>query len=220
MRTFPIIGGLGAAALLWAASTLAAPSLDEAGGKDTIMPPTAARVPFVAPTPLPAVDEALDPQTLANDPDLLGRFIEANPKRLDATDMEPEVALTVAQILLRGDRTFLAERLLWSAMRRWPERADIIRAHARVLISLGRPDAAIRELRGAIQLSPGDPAARYLLGRALLTLPASTTSEAQARTAFEAVLEIDPNYRDPEGVGAADIRRVLTRLREGRSGRR
>lgn len=220
MRSFSIICGLAAGALVTLSTGLAAPSLDEAGGADTLAPPAAARVPFTPPTPLPAADEAVDPQSLANDPDLLGRFIEANPGRLDAADMQPEVALTVAQILLRGDRTFLAERLLWNAARRWPERGDIGRAHARVLISLGRPDAAIQELRAVIQRSPGDPAARYLLGRALLTLPASAGSEAQARVAFEAVLEIDPSYRDPEGVTAEDIRRVLSRLRQGPSGRR
>ncbi len=207
------------ACLFLATAATAAPPLDEALGPETIMPPAVARVPRVAPPPLPAADAALDPAALASDPDLFGRFIEANPDRLDVSLMEPAVALTLAQLLLRGDRTFLAERLLHAAGERWPERVDILRGHGRVLVSLGRPEAALRVLQPAVQRSPGDPALRYLIGRAYLSLPRSRVSEDAAIQALEAAVEIDPAYRDPEGVSAADIRQVVQRIRASQTPR-
>lgn len=208
-----------ALAAVLSTSALAAPALDDALGPETVMPSAVDRVPFTPPPPLPAADTDLDPARLASDPELFGRFIEANPARLDVGLMEPEVALTLAQILLRGDRTFLAERLLDGARQKWPERADVARGHGRVLISLGRPSSALRVLQPAVTVSPGDPALRYLLARALLALPPSAANEQAAIGALEAVLEIDPGYRDPEGVTAADIRQVVGRLRQPPGGR-
>jgi len=212
MRHALQIAGLICACAL-ARPALAAPPIDEVLGPETIMPAAVDRVPMVPPQPLPAADDTLDPAQLANDPELFGRFVEANPARLDVSLMQPEVALTLAQILLRGDRTFLAERLLHAASQKWPARVDILRGHGRVLISLGRPGAALRTLRPAVQGSPGDPALRYLIGRALLSLPRSRANEQAAIAALEAVVEIDPGYRDPEGVTAADIEQVVQRIR-------
>lgn len=207
---------LGAAALLVAQAAspaAAAPSIDDVLGPPTVLPPRAEQVPLVVPPPLPAAEEGLDPAALAQDPAMFARFIEADPTRLNVASMEPSVALTLAQILLRGDRTFLAEKLLWDARQRWPERADLLRAHLRVLVSLGRPQATVDAARGAIAKWPGDPALRYLLARGLLGLRRSPVFEAEAATALEAVLEIDPSYVDPEGVTAAEIRQVIGRLR-------
>lgn len=221
MRSQPRIIGrlLAGSCLVLATSAVAAPPLDEALGPETIMPPAASRVPLKPPPPLPAADAELDPATLAGDPELFGRFIEANPKRLDVSLMEPAVALTLAQLLLRGDRTFLAERLLHAASAKWPDRADIVRGHGRVLVSLGRPEAALRALQPAVQRSPGDPALRYLIGRAYLSLPRSRANEEAAIQALEAAIEIDPAYRDPEGVTAADIRQVVQRIRTSQAPR-
>lgn len=214
-----------ASAAVWVAVSLpgasgaqVAPPIDAVLGPETVLPARGARVAFVAPTPLPADREGLDPARLAQDPDLFGRFIEADPRRLDTASMEPAVALTLAQILLRGERTFLAEKLLWDASRRWPERSDLARAHARVLISLGRPQAAVDGLEGAIKGSPGDASLRYLLARALLGLPRTARNEAAAAVALEATLEIDPQYVDPEGVTAEEIRQVIGRLRAAPAG--
>lgn len=210
---------LAASCLTLSTAALAAPPLDEALGPETIMPAAAARVALRPPPPLPAGEADLDPAQLASDPEMFGRFVEANPQRLDVSLMEPAVALTLAQLLLRGDRTFLAERLLHAASARWPERVDIVRGHGRILISLGRPEAALRALQPAVQRSPGDPALRYLIGRALLSLPRSRANEQAAIEALEAVIEIDPAYRDPEGVTAADIREVVDRVRASQAPR-
>lgn len=207
--------GAAIAALLWVSPALGAPPIESVLGPETVLPPRGARVPLRAPTPLPADREGLDPALLAQDPDLFGRFIEADPARLDTASMEPAVALTLAQILLRGERTFLAEKLLYDASRKWPERVDLTRAHARVLISLGRPRAAADGLRAAIARSPGDASLRYLLARALLAMPRDAMATGGAVAALEAVLEIDPGYVDPEGTTASDIRQVIERLKAG-----
>lgn len=191
----------------------AGPPIDEVLGPATVLPPRAERVPLVPLPPLPKAEAGLDPAKLAQDPVMFARFIEADPSRLNVATMEPAVALTLAQILLRGDRTFLAEKLLWDAHTRWPDRADLLRAHARVLISLGRPQAAVDAVAGAVERWPGDPSLRYLHARGLLALQRSPVNAAAAARALEAVLEIDPNYVDPEGVTADEIRQVLAQLR-------
>jgi len=213
LRSLPIFGVLTVAVCL-SGTTLAAPVLDDVLGPPTVIPPRIERVRYTPPPPLPAADENLDPARLASQPELFARFIEADPNRLDVKNMEPAVALTLTQILLRADRTFLAERLLWQACGQWPERADLRRAHGRVLISLGRPEAALRQLEEGIRQSPGDPSMRYLKGRAIMALPRNAINQQRAASALAAALEIDPNYRDPEGVTADDIRNVLARMRD------
>lgn len=205
---------MGAAlAVLTVGAAWAAPPIDEVLGPETVLPPRAAQVSLAPLPPLPKADEGLDPARLAQDPVMFARFIEADPTRLNVATMEPAVALTLAQILLRGDRTFLAEKLLWDARERWPDRSDLLRAHARVLVSLGRPQAAVDAVAGAVERWPGDPSLRYLHARGLLALQRTAANEAAAARALEAVLEIDPNYVDPEGVTAEEIRQVLARLR-------
>lgn len=214
MQVFAL-SGVAFAALLWVSPALGAPPIESVLGPETVLPARGARVPLRAPAPLPVDREGLDPARLAQDPDLFGRFIEADPARLDTASMEPAVALTLAQILLRGERTFLAEKLLYDASRKWPERADLTRAHARVLISLGRPRAAVDGLNAAIGRSPGDASLRYLLARALLAMPRDVVTTGGAVAALEATLEIDPFYADPEGTTASDIRQVIERLKAG-----
>ena len=84
-----------------------------------------------------------------------------------------------------------------------------------MLISIGRPEEALSQLDEGVRQSPGDPAMRYLKGRALMAMPRSPRTTLQAAAELEAVLEIDPAYADPEGVTAADIRQVLARMRGG-----
>lgn len=166
--------------------------------------------------PPPALPEAVDPKSLADDPDALVRFVEARPERLDVGSMDPALAMTLAQVLLRGNRTFLAEKLLYDATRRWPDRVDLARAWARVLISLGRPTPAREALTALREAAPGDPVLRYLLARALLAEESRTMALTRAAVQeLEAVLEIDPQYADPDGVTAADVKLVLARLKGG-----
>ena len=199
-------------ALLLAPPALAAPpaSLDEVLGPPTVAPTAEELVPLTPPEPVAA---GIRPEALANDPDALVRFVTANPERLDVKQMDPALVLTLVQVLLRGDRTFLAEKLLHDASKHWPERIDLARGWARVLISLGQPDAARPVLEAAQAKLPTDPVVRYLLGRACLgSKPSTPEKDACAKKAFEAVLELNPQYRDPDGVRAQDLMGIIQKL--------
>jgi hypothetical protein len=168
--------------------------------------------------PKSAAPADFSPEALSRDPQAIVRFVESDPSRLDVQRMDPDLVLTLVQMLLRADRTFTAEKLLYQAVARWPENLELVRGHARVAVSLGRPRAAITALTAAVARVPGDPMLRYLLGRAHLGIePPNAANDALAKAAFEAVLEIDPGYRDPEGVGPEDLRAIITRLGQGRA---
>lgn len=181
-------------------------------------PTTSERVPWKPPA---ASAENLSPEQLAQDPAALIRFVEGRPERLDVANMSPDMALTLVGVLLQADRVFLADRLLHDGLARWPDDADLVRARARVLVSLGRPDAARRLLDEAIARWPGDPVLRYLLARAWLTTePPSAETARAARAALQAVLEIDPAYVDPDQVTADELRQMIRHLDGQISGRK
>lgn len=188
-------------------------SLDDVLGPPTVAPTARELVPLNPPEPLP---KGVRPEALANDPDALVRFVAENPERLDVKQMDPALVLTLVQVLLRGDRTFLAEKLLHDAHAQWPDRIDLARGWARVLISLGQPDAAIPVLEAAQTKAPGDAVVRYLLGRACLgSRPTTPAKDTCARKAFEAVIELNPQYADPDGVRAQDLMGIIQKLSAG-----
>ncbi len=196
----------------------ARPTLDDVLGPETIAPPPSAMVPVAPPVPLP---DNVDPTWFTEHPDALARFLAERPDRLDAAKMEPVLLLTLAQILLRGDHTFVAERLLWQGAKQWPERAEVVRAWARVLVSLGRPSAARDALEKVVALAPMDPAAQYLLARAFLSLePRARAHDLAARAALAKVLAIAPGYRDADGVDAREIKLVIEQLDQQIAGKR
>jgi tetratricopeptide (TPR) repeat protein len=164
----------------------------------------------------PAAPSSLDPKTALKEPKALIRFFEANPKRITVENMNhPDIAKTLAQVFLKADRTFMAERLLGLAAEKWPDDIAIRRAHGRVLMSLGQP-AAREVLRKVIADAPTDPTTKYLMGMALLRIEPRTAQGTQEAIAlFEKVLELDPNYTDADGVGPRDLRGVIGRLKGG-----
>lgn len=188
-------------------------------GPETVAPPRRELVPYVPPPPTPtarelegAREETLE--ALVRDPRALVRFLEENPAKLSVEGRQPAEVLAFAQTLLRMDQTFLAERLLGQAAAKWPERTDVAASWGRVLISLGRAAAALPALRAAAERAPKDAQIQYLLGRAWIgTEPQTAESRAAAVAAFERALDLDPDYVDPEGVSAADLRAVISRLR-------
>ncbi len=202
---------LGAALLAVSGTAWAAPLLDDVLGPAAVAPAPGRLVPMI---PLPPLAERPEPADLMQHPALLARYLEAQGGRLGDQHADPALVLTLAQILLRGDETFAAERMLGDGVGRWPERADLRRAWGRVLISLGRAEAARAALEPAVAASPGDPALRYLLGRALLSIePRSAAHDVAAAEALSAALEIDPAYSDPDGVGAPEISSVIKELK-------
>lgn len=179
----------------------------------SVAPPQAKAVHW---TPQPAPPSTLDPQTALKDPAALVRFFAANPKRINVTNMQhPDIAKTLAQVFLKADRTFMAERLLGLAAEKWPDDIAIRRAHGRVLMSLGQP-AARTVLRKVMTDAPTDPTARYLMGMALLRIePRTPQGQQEAILLFEKVLRLDPRYTDADGVGPVELQQVITRLKTG-----
>ncbi len=192
-----------------------AQTLDEMLGPETVLPPATARVRYEVEVPLA---EDASPEALARDPRRLAAFFRQDPERLGSDRMTPELARMLAGILLRGNETFLAETLLHNAAKRWPKDAETLRAWGRVLISLGRPEAARRALDTAVAANPKDPTAHYLLGRALMAIdPQDPVNQAKVLAAFEATLAAAPEYVDSDGVGAAEIRAAIAQIKQNRS---
>lgn len=169
-------------------------------------------------TQQPPPPKTLDPATALKDPAAMVRYFEANPERISVELMNSaEVAKTLAQVFLRADRTFMAERMLGLAVKKWPDDVALLRAHGRVLLSLGQP-AARTTLRATLAKAPTDPTTHYLMGMALLRIePRTAAGTAEAIQLFETVLKLDPNYTDADGVGPRDLQQVISRLKgEGR----
>lgn len=203
------------------ALTLAAPAgaqaLDDVLGPETLVPSQAARVEYAPAAP---VAEEMDPEAMARDPARLALFFRQDPRRLETARMTPELARMLSGILLRGNETFLAEKLLHNAAKRWPEETPLTRAWARVLLSLGRPEAARRVLEETVAAAPKDPTAQYLLGRAYMSIDArDPASQDKILAAFEATLAAAPDYRDSDGVGANEIRAGIEQIRRNRDPR-
>lgn len=207
--------------LLGAALLLSAPAgaqtLDDLLGPETLLPPASARVPYVPEAPIP---ENIDPDSLVRDPTRLAAFFRQDMARLDSERLTPDLARMLAGILLRGNETFLAETLLHNAAKRFPEDTEISRAWGRVLISLGRPEAARRILETVVGKAPDDPTAHYLLGRAYMGVdPQDPANRKKIAAAFETTLKLAPDYTDSDGVGAREIRAGLEQITRGRGGR-
>ncbi len=205
--------------LLGAALLLSAPTgaqtLDDLLGPETLLPPASKRVAF---RPEPPVADDVDPDLLARDPARLAAFFHQDMTRLASDRLTPELARMLAGILLRGNETFLAETLLHNASKRFPEDPDLSRAWGRVLISLGRPQAARKILEAVVLRTPKDATAHYLLGRAYLGIDSrDSKNQAKIQAAFEAALAIDPDYRDSDGVAAAQIRAGLEQIKRNRA---
>ncbi len=186
-------------------------------GPETAAPPKGRLVPFTTPPPSPSPEQLKEGGEAAlRDPKTLVRYLEEDPSRLTVEGRTPAEVLGFAQVLLRLEEVFLAERLLAKAHQKWPEEADLAGAWGRVLVSLGRPDAAKRALDDALARQPDDPTLHYLLGRALLGMePRTPEVEARAAAAFEKTLQLAPQFTDPDGVTATDLRSVTGRLRAG-----
>jgi tetratricopeptide (TPR) repeat protein len=211
-----VLGCLLGAALLLSGSAHAA-DRDALLGPETAAPPKSALVPWTPPPPPPSPEQLqAGGEAALRDPKALVRYLEADPSRLTVEGRTPAEVLGFAQVLLRLEEVFLAERLLFRAHEKWPEDADVAAARGRVLVSLGRPEAARRTLDEALARRPDDPTLHYLRGRALLGMePRTPEVEGQAAAAFEKTLQLAPDFTDPDGVTAPDLRNVIGRLRAG-----
>ena len=176
-------------------------------GPETVAPPPEALIPWKAEA---AVQGEVDPASLIQQPDRLAAFLQADPRRMDAERMQPELLLSMAQILLRGNRTFLAEQLLSRGAARWPDAIEVHRAWARVLLSIGRPQSGLRVLDAAAEHAASDPTVHYLRARALLQH--DPRRDAAALAALRTVISLDPSYKASDGLSAQELVDGLLKL--------
>ncbi len=154
----------------------------------------------------------MDPASLVQQPKRLAAFLKGDPKRLDPERMQPELLLSMSQILLRGNHTFLAEQLLSRGAARWSDQVAIHRALARVLLSIGRPHSGLRVLDGIAERAGTDATVHYLRARALLQH--NPRQDAEALRALDEVLRLDPGYKDSDGLTAREVRDGLKRMQK------
>lgn len=168
-------------------------------------------MPFTEPPP-PPTPESISIQN--PDPEQIARFFDAHPERLAAPDLDPALAVTLARVLIRADRTFMAERMLSAVRERFPTDTRVIESHARILVMLGRWEAAIALLKPLAEAEPPDAAVLYTLGNAYLARrPRVPEDEARALAVWERVLQVSPAFVGPDGVNAAQLRVFNDRLR-------
>ena len=202
------MGSLGGGEL----NAFCAPNLEDHVEKTSLTPSPNSITPYAADGEVNPL-KGLSPEQIIGDPKRRVAFVQKNPERLDPKSIEPAVIMTISQLLMESGAWLSAERLLDGAVRLHKDRSDLQRAHARVLIQLGRPNSALRSLEKTIELNADKAEFHFLLGLAVLRVePALKNRQARAVEAFQRVLELSPNYRDPSGWGAQDLRTQLQRL--------
>ncbi len=215
--------GLGAAFLLiWPAQGLSAPpaekpKLTERLGPETVMPRADQLRPWVRSSGENDNRNQIAPEDMVRDPKKMIEFLKGRPDRMDVNRMDPALTLTISGVLIEGGAWLTAEKLLFDASALWPERADVRTTHARVLIQLGRPSAALRTISEATKLMPDLSTPHFLKALALLRAqPVTQAKRIEAMGELETVLKLDPDFRDPSGWTATDVRSQLRQMRSGR----
>lgn len=165
------------------------------------------------PAPAPPPADQLGTEQLLHDPDALVRFIEANPERIQGAQMPPDLALTLARLLLQAQHLFTAQQLLAEASAAHPEDLQLAALYVQVLTSLGQPAPAIAHAQALVERQPEQALAHYLLARALLgTEPESPHRLRAAIASLEQTLRLAPNFQDAQGVTAPQLRDLIERL--------
>jgi predicted Zn-dependent protease len=205
---------VGAALLALSLPAWAKPDLDEVLGAEAPAPAREAVV-WVGPeVAAPTAEQLADPGYFSAHPKALVAYVKQHPERLDVEKMTPPLVQTLAQLLLAAEDVFRAETLLSQATAKWPEEGAIRRDWARVLIRLGRPEGALREIERALKTLPEDPTAHYLLAQAWVSVMERSPEGVEAGiAALETVLRLAPDFKDADGVDAAGIRRAIAELR-------
>ena len=193
---------------------IAKPKLKAQVGAETVMPKAAQLKDWVKEGSVAGGKAQISPEDMVRDPKKMVAFLRGRPDRMDVSRMDPALALTVAGVLIEGGAWLTAEKLLFNATELWPQRADLRTTHGRVLIQLGRPAAALKTVRMATETMADLSTPHFLKALALLrTQPVTQARRAEAMVALERVLELDPDFTDPSGWTAADVRSQLRQMR-------
>tara|TARA_B100001250_G_scaffold401986_1_gene414534 strand:+ start:224 stop:844 length:621 start_codon:yes stop_codon:yes gene_type:complete len=174
------------------------------------MPASTKLVPMTA-SATSAQTAAPKAKDIARDPAALVTFLKKNPHRMNVETMNPALVLTMSELLLDGQAWLVSETLLYQAVKKWPDRADLKRAYARVLIQLGRPDYAVRIIE---EMNDSQDAEAHFL-RALGLVRSKPKSDAKSKAAldaFRAVLRARPDYMDKSGWTAKDVQTQIDRM--------
>lgn len=184
-------------------------------GVPTVTPPKSALVPWRAP---PSTEPSAE--DIARDPSALAGFLDRHPERLTAEGMTPELLISMARLLLEGERVFQAERLLHDGAKRFPDDVEVGRAWVRVAMSLERTEAVLEVLDRMAATHADDASLHYLRGVALIRRqPRRPEDTRAAATAWERVLALSPDFRDADGTTAVQLRSALDRMSADLSGK-
>ena len=194
-----------------AAPGFAAPNLKDHLSAKRPLPPKGKRVAY---TPEKKLGRAeLVPKDILQNPKTLIRFLRSNPDQVNVDRMTPPLTLTFAKILMGEKALFLAEKLLYGGVKKWPDRIDLAEQYGRVLIQIGQPDAAIKLLEKAVKAKPDSPSTNFLYAFAIVRRQPSTPKTKQlAMKHFRNVLRLNPKYTDESGWTAQNIRNQLDRM--------
>ncbi len=93
-----------------------------------------------------------------------------------------------------------AVTLIRRAIKRWPENPELHAWYGNVLLTMDRPDKAVKPFRKAAELAPAVPAYQSDLGHSLMYVHMDSAKEAVR--AFKKALALDPENTDAlEGLG-------------------
>ena len=195
-----------------ASSVSAKPKLMDNLGTARPLPSKLKRVSYVPEQRLDRRD--LKPEKILRDPSTLVRFLKTNPDQRSVANLNRSMVLTFVSILVEGQALIMAEDLLRQAVVKWSTDAALKLAYGRLLIDLGRMDAATDFLREAVQAAPTQADSNFLYAFALvLKRPPTTENKQLAIKHFEETLRLSPNFQDKSGWTARNIRNQLTRMR-------
>jgi tetratricopeptide (TPR) repeat protein len=214
--------GLGSALLFFCPGVaFGKPSLSAQLGPETMLPAASRLVNWVQTSTIVDPAGKIAPEDMVRDPKKLIEFIEGRPDRLDVSKMDGALALTIAGVLIEGGAWLTAERLLFDGTKLWPNRADLRTTHGRVMIQLGRPNAALETLNKAVEAAPDNATVHFLRALAMLRIQPVTTKRRQESLAeLVKVLELEPGFRDGSGWTAADVKSQIRQMKSGRPAKR
>lgn len=167
-------------------------------------------------SPVADASLTLNPEKM-NDPKSLLAFFKSRPDALQVEKMNPQIAVEVGQVLMYGGEATKAVTLLSDARVKWPDDLAILQTWSRAMIRLGTPSyvrVALEDWRSQNTQAQVPSYMRYLYALSLyLEGPEDPQKLSRSINALEELLQLDPNYQGPDGVGAAELNGFLQEMR-------
>lgn len=155
---------------------------------------------------------------MLSDPKSLLAFLKSRPDALNVDRMTPQIALEVTQTLLFGGEILQAATLITDAKERWPQDERVLQGWSRTLIRVGAPSyvrAAIESWSKKQSGHLGESYTQYLYALSLyLEAPNDQGQLQRVAQILNSILQRDPSYQGPDGVGAVQLSRFLQEITE------